>query len=170
MNSHTRSGKSVTVRDLCFLSLAAALMFALKMALSSLPNINLNALILILVTVFFGWKALYTVCVYVLLEGLMFGFGVWWVSYLIVWPLLVVLAMAVRKTASPLLWAVFAGLFGLAFGPMMYVIFFTVTGGWEGFLPMWIAGIPYDLVHAVSNFLTVMILFRPLSKVFSRFV
>lgn len=170
MNSRTRSGKSVTVRDLCFLSLAAALMFAVKMALSSLPNINLNALILILVTVFFGWKALYTVCVYVLLEGLMFGFGVWWVSYLIVWPLLVVLAMAVRKTASPLLWAVFAGLFGLAFGPMMYVIFFTVTGGWEGFLPMWIAGIPYDLVHAVSNFLTVLILFRPLSKVFSRFV
>ena len=163
-------GKSVTVRDLCFLSLAAALMFAVKMALSSLPNINLNALILILVTVFFGWKALYTVCVYVLLEGLMFGFGVWWVSYLIVWPLLVVLAMAVRKTASPLLWAVFAGLFGLAFGPMMYVIFFTVTGGWEGFLPMWIAGIPYDLVHAVSNFLTVLILFRPLEKVFSRFV
>ena len=170
MNSHTRSGKSVTIRDLCFLSLAAALMFAVKMALSSLPNINLNALILILVTVFFGWKALYTVCVYVLLEGLMFGFGVWWVSYLIVWPLLVVLAMAVRKTASPLLWAVFAGLFGLAFGPMMYVIFFTVTGGWEGFLPMWIAGIPYDLVHAVSNFLTVLILFRPLEKVFSRFV
>lgn len=145
-------------------------MFAVKMALSSLPNINLNTLILILVTVFFGWKALYTVCVYVLLEGLMFGFGVWWVSYLIVWPLLVVLAMAVRKTASPLLWAVFAGLFGLAFGPMMYVIFFTVTGGWEGFLPMWIAGIPYDLVHAVSNFLTVLILFRPLEKVFSRFV
>ena len=170
MNSLTRSDKSVTVRDLCFLSLAAALMFAVKMALSSLPNINLNALILILVTVFFGWKALYTVCVYVLLEGLMFGFGVWWVSYLIVWPLLVVLAMAVRKTASPLLWAVFAGLFGLAFGPMMYVIFFTVTGGWEGFLPMWIAGIPYDLVHAVSNFLTVLILFRPLEKVFSRFV
>jgi len=170
MNSHTRLGKSVTVRDLCFLSLAAALMFAVKMALSSLPNINLNALILILVTVFFGWKALYTVCVYVLLEGLMFGFGVWWVSYLIVWPLLVVLAMAVRKTASPLLWAVLAGLFGLAFGPMMYVIFFTVTGGWEGFLPMWIAGIPYDLVHAVSNFLTVLILFRPLEKVFSRFV
>ena len=170
MNSHTRLGKSVTVRDLCFLSLAAALMFAVKMALSSLPNINLNALILILVTVFFGWKALYTVCVYVLLEGLMFGFGVWWVSYLIVWPLLVVLAMAVRKTASPLLWAVFAGLFGLAFGPMMYVIFFTVTGGWEGFLPMWIAGIPYDLVHAVSNFLTVLILFKPLEKVFSRFV
>ena len=145
-------------------------MFAVKMALSSLPNINLNALILILVTVFFGWKALYTVCVYVLLEGLMFGFGVWWVSYLIVWPLLVVLAMAVRKTASPLLWAVLAGLFGLAFGPMMYVIFFTVTGGWEGFLPMWIAGIPYDLIHAVSNFLTVLILFRPLEKVFSRFV
>ena len=170
MNSHTRSGKSVTVRDLCFLSLAAALMFAVKMALSSLPNINLNALILILVTVFFGWKALYTVCVYVLLEGLMFGFGIWWVSYLIVWPLLVVLSMAVRKNASPLIWAILAGLFGLAFGPMMYVIFFTVTGGWEGFLPMWIAGIPYDLVHAVSNFLTVLILFRPLSKVFSRFV
>lgn len=170
MNSLTRSDKAITVRDLCFLSLAAALMFAIKLALSSLPNINLNALIIILVTVFFGWKAMYTVCVYILLEGFFFGFGIWWISYLIVWPLLVALSMMLRKNSSPVLWAILAGLFGLAFGPLMYIIFFTITGGWEGFLPMWIAGIPYDLIHAISNFLSVIVLFRPLSNVITRFV
>ena len=170
MNSLTRSDKAITVRDLCFLSHAAALMFAIKLALSSLPNINLNALIIILVTVFFGWKAMYTVCVYILLEGFFFGFGIWWVSYLIVWPLLAALSMVLRKHSSPVLWAILAGLFGLAFGPLMYIIFFTITGGWEGFLPMWIAGIPYDLIHAISNFLSVLILFRPLSNVITRFV
>ena len=81
----------------------AALIFASKVALSSLPNINLNAL------------------------------------------------------------------YGLLFGPLMYIVYFTVTGGWEGFLPMWIAGIPYDLLHAVSNFFTVLFLFAPLSKVMGRF-
>ena len=60
MNSPTPSDKApVPLRELCFLAIAAALMFATKVALSSLPNVNLNALIIILVTVYFGWKALY---------------------------------------------------------------------------------------------------------------
>ena len=62
----------------------AALIFASKVALSSLPNINLNALLIILATVFFGWHALYAVAVYIMLEGLVFGFSVWWISYLLI--------------------------------------------------------------------------------------
>lgn len=169
MNSRTQSDKPLSTREICFLSVAAALMFAIKLALSSLPNINLNALIMMLITVFFGWKAMYTVCVYVMLEGLLFGFGIWWVSYLIVWPLLVILTMFFRKRSSSVFMAVLAGIFGLAFGPLMYIVFFTIMGGWKGFLPMWIAGIPYDLIHAASNFLSVITLFRPLSRIFTSF-
>ena len=40
-----------------------ALMFALKMALVALPNVNMNALIIILTAVFFGWRVLYSVAV-----------------------------------------------------------------------------------------------------------
>ena len=67
MSLPTPSAK-LSVRELCILSLLAALIFAIKVALASLPNINLNAVLIILTTVYFGWKALYVVGVYVLLE------------------------------------------------------------------------------------------------------
>ena len=169
MISHTPSAR-LSVRELCVLSIIAALIFAAKVALSPLPNINLNAIFIILTTVYFGWKALYTVGVYVMLEGLIYGFSIWWISYLYVWPLLVVIVMMARKNQSSLIWAVIAGVYGLLFGPLMYLGYFAVLGGWNGFPAMWIAGIPYDLIHAVSNFLTVLFLYRPLSKVMDRYV
>ena len=168
MNSHIPSDK-LSIRNLCILSLMAALMFSAKVVLSSLPNINLNALIIILTTVFFGWQALCTVGVYIMFEGFFYGFSIWWGSYLLVWPALVLAVMGLRKNQSAVIWAVLAGVYGLLFGPLMYVVFFAVSGSWSGFLPMWIAGIPYDLIHAVSNFLTVFFLYSPLSKVISSF-
>ncbi len=152
------------------LAFFAALMFSVKTALASIPNVNLNALLIILAAVYFGWRALYAVGVYILLEGLIFGFSIWWFSYLYIWPLLVVLAMLFRENDSPLLWAILAGVYGLLFGPLMYIGYFAVLGGWRGYAAMWIAGIPYDLIHAVSNFLTVLILFKPLSRIMDHFV
>lgn len=168
MNSHTPLGK-LSVRELCILAFFAALIFAAKAALASIPNVNLNALLIVLVTLYFGWRALYSVGVYILLEGLIFGFSVWWFSYLYIWPLLVALVMLFRRNRSPLLWAILAGMYGLLFGPLMYIGYFAILGGWRGFAAMWIAGIPYDLIHAASNFLTVLVLFKPLSQVMDRF-
>ena len=168
MRPSSRPAGNLTARELCLLSLLAALLFATKFALASLPNINLNALLIILTVVFFGWRALYAVYVYVLLEGLVFGFSVWWFGYLYVWAILVFAAMPLRRNESPLIWAAVAGIFGLCFGPLMYLEYFAIMGGWEGFFAMWIAGIPYDLLHGVSNFVTVLVLYRPLHAVFVR--
>ena len=148
----------------------AALIFGTKVALASLPNINLNAVLIILTVVFFGWKSLYTVYVYVLLEGLIFGFSVWWFGYLYVWAILVVVAMLFRKNDSALLWAVIAGIYGLLFGPLMYLEWFAINGGWEAFFAMWVAGIPYDLAHCVGNFTFTLVLYRPLYRVMEKLV
>lgn len=169
MSLPTPSAK-LSVRELCILAFFAALMFSVKTALASIPNVNLNALLIILAAVYFGWRALYAVGVYILLEGLIFGFSIWWFSYLYIWPLLVVLAMLFRENDSPLLWAILAGVYGLLFGPLMYIGYFAVLGGWRGYAAMWNAGIPYDLIHAVSNFLTVLSLFKPLSRIMDHFV
>ena len=156
-----RDGK-LSAREICVLSLLAALMFASKVALSGLPNIHLNAVFLILITVFFGWKALYTVSVNVLLEGLIYGFTVWWIGYLYAWPALVVVAMLFRQNRSILIWAV---IHGLLFGPMMYLVYFLINRGWQMFFTMWVSGIPYDLAHCTGNFVLVLVLYRPLYKV-----
>jgi hypothetical protein len=61
MSSPSRSAGKLSVREICVLALMAALIFASKVALASLPNININSVLIILTVVFFGWKALYTV-------------------------------------------------------------------------------------------------------------
>ena len=159
-----RVGK-ISALEICTLSLMGALIFAAKFALASLPNININAVLIILTTVFFGWKALYSVGIYVMLEGLVFGFQIWWISYVFVWPLLVVAAMLLRKNDSALIWAVVAAFWGLIFGPLMYIPYFCILGGWKGYFAMWIAGIPYDLAHAAGNFVFTLVLYRPLRRV-----
>ena len=165
MNSPTRPQPKLTPREICVLALMAALIFGTKVALAGIPNVNLNSVLIILTVVFFGWKALYAVYVYVLLEGLVFGFSIWWFGYLYVWDVLVIAAMLLRKNDSALIWAVTAGIFGLIFGPLMYLEYFAINGGWEMFFAMWVAGIPYDLTHCISNFVLTLVLFRPLYRV-----
>ncbi|MBR5093789.1 MAG: hypothetical protein IK095_01715, partial [Oscillospiraceae bacterium] len=84
---------------------------------------------------------------------------------------LVVAAMLCRsselfrgKTAA-VAWAVVAGFWGLAFGPLMYIPYFCIMGGWKGYLAMWIAGIPFDLVHCAGNFAATLVLYLPLYRV-----
>ena len=150
-----------------------ALIFAEKAAFSAIPNVNLNAVIIILATVFFGWRALYSVGIYVMLEGLVFGgngYLLWWFGYLYTWPLLVAVCMAFRRNDSALIWAVIAAVYGLAFGPLMYLTYFAVNGAWKGFFAMWVAGIPFDLAHCASNFVFTLVLYRPLYRVMERFL
>ncbi len=171
MNSSTPPRPKFSAIEITTLAMMGALIFAVKLALSGIPNIQLNAPLIILTTVFFGWKALCSVAIYVLLEGLFFGFHVYWVSYVFIWPLLVVLAMFLRrldlfqgeKAALP--WAVAAAFWGLLFGPLMYIPWFCIMGGWEGYFAMWIAGIPFDLTHAAGNFVFTLVLYWPLYKV-----
>ena len=164
-----RVGKPLSVRELCLLALIGALIFATKAALAAIPNVNLNTTIIILTVVFFGWKALYAVGVYIMLEGLVFGFGIWWFSYLYVWPVIVAVAMIFRSNDSAVVWAVLAGVYGLMFGPLMYILYFIING-WHMVFAMWVSGIPYDITLCISNFILTLVLYRPLYRVMERYV
>lgn len=170
MSSRSRPAGKFSAWEIAVLALMGALIFAVKAALSAIPNVQLNAVLIILTTVFFGWKALATVWIYVLLEGLIFGFSTWWLSYVFIWPLLVVVAMLFRQNRSALLWAVIAGFWGLLFGPLMYIPWFCIMGGWKGYFAMWIAGIPFDLTHCASNFVLTLVLYPRLYPLMERFV
>ena len=79
-------------------------------------------------------------------------------------------AFYVCRNDSALIWAVIAAVFGLLFGPLMYLEYFAINGGWEMFFTMWVTGIPYDLAHCGGNFVLTLILYRPLYKVMERFL
>lgn len=151
-----------SLRELCALGVFAALLVALQVGLSFLPNIELVTLLIILMTCRFGKKSLLAVGVFVLVEGLIYGFHIWWINYLYVWPLLVVVVLLLKKGSHPLLWAIVAGLFGLLFGTLCSLPYF-ITGGLGAGFGYIISGIPFDLIHCISNFFLVLLLYRPLS-------
>lgn len=141
-------------------------MFGAKMALAALPNIEPVTLLILVYTAVFGKKALYPVFVYVMLEILVWGLGLWNLNYLYVWPILCLLALIMRKMESAWGWAILAGAFGLGFGLLCTPVY-CISGGWAFGLSWWIAGIPYDVVHCVGNFASVLILRKPLVRVLS---
>lgn len=152
-----------SVKKLCLLALIGAMMFGAKVAMASLPNIHLNAVFLIVTSVFFGWETMGAAAVYVMLEGLVFGFGIWWISYLYIWPLLVVVCVLLRKNDSPWIWAAVAGAHGLLFGALC-AIPYLFFGGWQAAVTYWVSGIPFDLAQCAGNFVLTRILYRPLKK------
>ena len=153
--------KALPLKDLLALSMLAALMFCAKFALQNIPNVHLGAVLLIVATLRFGAKALYMVFVYVMLEGLMFGFSIWWVPYTYVWAILVLAVLPQRKHKSWLMLSVTGALHGYLFGAMCAVVT-AVVGGLKAGFSFWISGIPYDLIHGTSNFILCLILVRPL--------
>lgn len=151
-------------KDVVLIGMMGAIMFTLQVALSSLPNIELVTLLTILFTLIFNKKAVLIIYVFVLLEGLLYGFGIWWFGYLYVWTVLYFITVLFRKVTNPIYWAVISGGFGLGFGALFSIPYF-ITGGFAGGAAYWISGIPFDLIHGISNFILALVLFKPLFKI-----
>lgn len=160
--------------DIAMIGMAIALIEVCKAAMMGLPNIELTSFWIIMFTIFFGSKILFVIPAFILIEGCMFGFGIWWVMYLYAWPLLALFAWIFRKQEHVLFWAVLSGIFGLFFGALCaipYVINGSFSGGirsglYAGFT-WWVAGIPYDLLHCAGNFVLMLILYYPVKSVFT---
>lgn len=153
--------------ELILTAVLGALTFAIKVAMAALPNIHPVALMLILCTLVFGWRSLVTAGVYILMEGLFFGFSTWWIPYLYAWPLLILLTLAFRKRKNRFFWAGFAGVFGFLYGFLFLPINYFVYGMDQNpaLLGMYILNdLPFNAIHAVSNFILVLILLPPLKK------
>lgn len=135
--------------------------FALQVVMSPLPNIEPVSLLTLVFMAVFGWKGLYPVYVYVVMDILYFGLGTWNINYLYVWAVLAVAAFLLRKMESPLGWALLSAGFGLAFGLLCAPVSLFM-GGWAYAVSWWISGIPFDLMHCGGNFVMALLLFKPL--------
>ena len=124
--------KRPDLRELTEMSVLAALTFAGKVAMASLPNIEPVSLMIMLMTVIYGRKALYPIYVYVMLEMLVYGFNLWNLVYLYIWLFLAVPAYFMRPVRQRLPWAILSGAFGLLFGKG---VFAQYQAEGEAFLP-----------------------------------
>ncbi len=156
-----------TTRQLAVAALMATILVVSKYAFDALPNIELVSLFIIVYALELPRLALPAVFGYLMLYGLLNGFGTWWLPQLYIWPLLYFGVRALHKIDSTIVFAVFSGFFGLTYGAL-YALSNIITMGIYGAITWWVAGIPFDLLHCIGNFTVAIILLKPLRAVFRK--
>ncbi len=162
-NTPNKRKAPLSLRRLIVGGLLASLLYTSQIAMAALPNIEAVSLLIILFTIHFPRTLPYILPVFILLEGLTFGFGIWWVNYLYIWPLLALGAHLLRRNTGVVLWAVYSGAFGLCFGALC-AIPWGISGGWAAGVAYWVRGIPFDIMHCVGNAAMMLALYKPLSR------
>jgi len=159
----------LSVREIAIFGVLGAIMYASKLIMEVLPNMHLLGMFIISLTVVYRVKALYPIYTFVLITGLFSGFATWWIPYLYIWTILWAGAMALPKKMPPklaaaaymLLGAAHGCLYGCLYAPAQALMFGL---SFEGMIAWIAAGLPFDLIHGVSNFFA-GILVLPLVKV-----
>ena len=103
---------AIKVRDIALVGVMTATLEAAKFILSFVPNVEIVTLLIILYTLVFGKRIFYVIAAFLAMEGIQYGFGIWWLMYAYVWPLLAVLAYLFRRRESVWFWSIFSGFFG----------------------------------------------------------
>lgn len=153
-------------------SMLGTVMFISKQLLEFLPNIHMLGMLTMVYTLTFRKKALIPLYIFVLLEGVLAGFNMWWIPYLYIWTVLWGVTMLLPKNMpekpAAFVYAIVCGLHGLCYGTL-YAPFQAL---WMGFsfktTVSWIiAGLPWDGVHALGN-LAFGALIVPLTKLLKK--
>lgn len=153
----TRSGKGITIRELCVFAMLGALMFASKLIMEVLPNIHILGLLIMVYTIAFRTKALIPMYIWIMLNGLFAGFATWWIPYLYVWTVLWGITMLLPKKmprkVGAVVYPLICCLHGLFFG-VLYAPAEALLHGldFNGMLAWIASGFAFDITHAIGNF------------------
>lgn len=158
--------------ELVLFAMLGAIMFCAKVIMQALPNIHLAGLLIMVYTLVFRAKALIPIYIYVILEGIVFGFTMWWVPYIYVWTVLWGATMLLPKNMpGPVKWIVYpvvCGLHGLLFGTLFApAMALMMKMNFKSMIAWIAAGLPFDAVHGLSNF-AAGFLVVPLADVMSK--
>lgn len=134
-----------------------AIMYVSKIIMEIAPNVHLLGVFTIAYTVVYRKKALYPIYIYVLLNGIFSGFAGWWIPYLYLWTILwgavMLLPPTIPKRLRPVVYMVLCALHGFLFGTLYAPVHAILYGlSFKGMLAWIAAGLPWDLIHGVSNF------------------
>ena len=168
-----RDKKYKKLVDIIVITMLGVIMLLSKLLMEALPNFHLLGTLIVSYTVVYRKDALKPIYIFVLLSGLVYGFGIWWIPYLYIWTILWGAVMLLPKNMKPKIavpvYMAVSGLHGLLYGtlyaPAQALLFgydFKTTIAWIA------AGLPWDAVHCVGN-VVLGILILPIATALRKF-
>lgn len=165
----------LSIRDIVLIGMMVAVIEAGKLALAFLPNVELTTFWIIMFTLLFEWKIMFVILIFILIEVAIYPFGLWVIMYLYAWPLLALVVRLFRKIDSVWFWSVVSGMYGLSFGLLCsfpYILVNSVGNSLSNGLAVafawWLAGIPWDILHGVANFILMLMLYTPIRNIMDK--
>lgn len=164
------------VRYIALAGVYAALLTGGKEALAAIPNVEVVTLLCALGGYALGAVALASIAAFVTVEGAIYGFGSWIISYYVHWPLVCAAFMLIRIFVSPqrrvLLRVVpTAAALVLTFGfsALTSVVDVGILGGagmsfFERFAIYYARGIPFYVAQLVTNAVLFPLVFPIIAK------
>lgn len=161
--------RKLRANDIVLIGILSASITGGKMVLSAIPNVEIVTLLFMVYTLVFGMRrSLFVSVIFSTTEILLWGVHTWLLTYYMIWPLLIVLTnMLSRFLKGELSKAILAGVFGLSFG-MFFAMVEAALYGLNYGLVYYVRGIPFDIIHGASNFIVVLMLFKPLERMLGR--
>lgn len=148
--------------------LYSAALIALQVALSSLPNIEVVSFLFVIYGITLSLKMNLAIAfVFVSIQMMVWGFGDWVIGYYWIWPIwsLIIYFLKPLLKENHYAWALMSGAWGILFG-ILFAVNHGIFYGFNYSLAYWIKGLSFDLIHIVSNYIIMLILFNPVLKLF----
>ena len=163
-----RSEKHKKLVDILVFTMLGVIMLLSKLLMEALPNFHLLGTLITAYTIVYRKDALKPIYIFVLLSGIIYGFGAWWFAYLYIWTILWAVTMILPKNMPkkiacvvyPAVCGLHGFLFGILYSPAQAVMFgldFEQTIAWIT------AGLPFDALHGVGNLIAGLLIF-PVSE------
>ena len=132
-------------------------MYVSKMIMEMAPNVHLLGVFIVAFTVVYRKKALYPIYVFVLLNGMFCGFAGLWIPYLylwtVLWGIVMLLPQNMPKKVQPFVYMAVCAVHGFLYGTLYAPVQAALYGlNFKGMIAWIVAGLPFDLIHGVSNF------------------
>lgn len=160
------------IKKMTYISLLTAILFVVKLIFGFIAGVEFVTTLILLYALFlpFNWTIIITTC-FIIMCGLFYGFGPWWVIYWFIWPTEITLTWLFRKILSKnnvifSFWACFWG-FSIIF---WYAIPNYLVGGSALVIASFLSGSLFNLTEGLCNFVEAIFLFYPIKKLFRYFI
>jgi hypothetical protein len=151
-------------KDVTQIAMLAATCIALRFAFSYLPNIQPITAIFLLIAFFSTrTKAILAMAITMIVTALYLGMGPWVIEQLVSYALIIFFVPFFRKLPA-IYFYLYGFLAGIIYGLLTSVMDYFVYD-LKNFWTYFVTGLPFNLAHAFSNFVFLLI-FLPLLKKF----
>lgn len=170
VEKRTATDKSRTYA-LTRIALLTTLVSVGRLSFSFLPNVQPMTVLLICITLYYGWKdGLAVSLLSVLITNMYLGMGPWTLAQLASYTALIgmtsLLEDSYEKIPLPLM-QVYVGFLGLLYGLVISLVQAPFYG-WNIFIPYYLSGLPYDVLHAIGNVVFFALLYPITMRVFKQ--